>query len=118
MGAGEAELLAPSTIGPEVFNALFQQRRRGNLSLEEVRDFFASFEEAPVSLFEIDSLVSRACGVSLETGAIVYDALFLALAEETDTVMVTADDKLLRTLKGTPYAHLAHGLANLDALFR
>lgn len=110
------ELLAPSTIGPEVFNALFQQHRRGNLSLDEAREFFVSFDEAPVSLFEIDPLPSRACNISLETGAIVYDALFLALAEETNTVMITADDKILKSLKDTPYARLAHDLANLDAL--
>ncbi len=118
MSADDVELLAPSTIGPEVFNALFQQHRRGNLSSGEVREFFVSFDEAPISLFEIDSLVSRACVISLEVGVIVYDALFLALAEEANTAMITADDKLLRTLKGTPYAHLAHGLASLDALIK
>jgi hypothetical protein len=46
VGASEAELLAPSTIGPELCNALFQQHRRGHLSLDEVREFFSSFAEA------------------------------------------------------------------------
>lgn len=45
---------------------------------------------------------------------IVYDALFLALAEYADTVMAIADDKLLRTLKGTAYADLARSLAEID----
>ena len=44
-----------------------------------------------------------------ETGVIVYDALFLAFAEDGDTVVVTADGKLSsEALEGTPYAHLAH----------
>lgn len=116
MGAGDVELLAPATIGPEVFNALFQQHRRGHLSLDEVRRFFASFDEAPISLFEVDPLTPRAAEISLETGAIIYDALFLALAEEANTVMVTADGKLSTALKDTPYARLACDLANLDAL--
>lgn len=118
MGAGGVELLAPSTIGPEVFNALRQQRQRGNLSLEEVREYSSSFREAPISVFETDSLVARASEVSLETGVIIYDALFLALAEETNTIMVTADGKLSRTLKGTPYAHLVHDPANLGAIIK
>lgn len=46
---------------------------------------------------------------------IVYDALFLALAEYVVTVMVTADDKLLRTLKGTEYAGLAPHLTEVSS---
>lgn len=38
------------------------------------------------------------------------DALFLALAEDAQTVMVTADRKLLRALGGTRYASLARPL--------
>jgi predicted nucleic acid-binding protein len=115
-GAGEAELLAPSIVVPELFNALFQQHRRGYLSLDEVREFFFSFMEAPVYLFEIDPLTSRATEIALSADVIVYDALFLALAEEAGTVMVTADGRLLRSLEGTSYARLAHPLAGLDSL--
>ncbi len=115
MGTGEVELLAPSTIGPELFNAFYQQHRRGHLSLDEAREFFSSFTEAPVSLFEIDPLTPRAVEVALETGVIVYDALFLAL-EDAGTVAVTADDRLLRTLRGTSYSRLAHPLADVGSL--
>ena len=60
----------------------------------------------------------RACGRDLdETGAIVYDALFLALAEDAQTVVVTADGKLLRTLEGTPYASLARSLRGVSNHF-
>ena len=57
-----------------------------------------------------------AAQITLSTGVIIYDALFLALAEETGTVMVTADRKLLRTLEGTPHARLAHPLADVESL--
>lgn len=116
MGAGEVELLAPSTIGPELFNAFYQQHRRGHLSLDEAREFFSSFTEAPVSLFEIDPLTPRAVEVALDCGVIIYDALFLALAEDTGTVAVTADDRLLRTLRDTSYARLVHHLADIASL--
>ena len=47
----------------------------------------------------------------LKTGVIVYDALFLGLAEDGDTVVVTADGKPLKALEGAPYTRLAHPLA-------
>lgn len=37
--------------------------------------------------------------------------LFLALAEDAETVMITADARLLKVLEGTSYAHLAHPLS-------
>lgn len=46
--------------------------------------------------------MSRAARITFQAGVIVFDALFLALAEELGTVVVTADGKLLKTLEGTP----------------
>lgn len=40
----------------------------------------------------------------------------LALAEDSDTVMVSADGKLLRALKGTRYASLARPLEQIGNL--
>lgn len=63
-------------------------------------------------------LMPRATELVLETGGIICDALFLALAEYAGTVMVTADDKLLRALEGTGYADLARSLTGIDSLLR
>lgn len=117
VGSEVSELLAPSTLQPEFFNTLWQQRRRGEISIEEVRQAWADFQAGePATLYEPADLMPRAAELVLETGVIIYDALFLALAEYADTVMVTADGKLLRTLKGTAYAEFAHSLAELDTL--
>jgi predicted nucleic acid-binding protein len=80
--AGTVELLAPSTIGPEFFNALWQQHRRGELERERVWAIWERFVEAPVSFFEIDPLMGRAAEIAYESAVIVYDALFLAFAEK------------------------------------
>jgi len=57
---------------------------------------------------EIDSLISRAAEITLDYGVVVYDALFLALAEVTGTV-VTADSKHFRfsAARPTPAWHTA-----------
>lgn len=113
---GAAELLAPSTIAPEFFNALWQQYRRSGMPVEWVRSIWEDFAEAPVSFFGIDPLVPRAVEIALSTSVIVYDALFLALAEEEATVVVTADSRLLKAIEGTPYAPLARPLADVGSL--
>ena len=42
-------------------------------------------------MFETDPLISRAVEFTLDSGVVVYDAFFLALAEEAGTVVVIAD---------------------------
>ena len=58
----------------------------------------------------------RAAEIALETGVIVYDALFLTLAEDSEAAFVTAATKLLRTVEETALARLAHPLSDLGDL--
>lgn len=111
------DLLAPSTVQPEFFNALWQQHRRGKLTREEVRRFWGEFvADDPASLYAPEDLMPRAAEIAVDSGVIVYDALFLALAENTNTVTVTADGTLLKALEGTDYSRLAHPLADVNSL--
>jgi predicted nucleic acid-binding protein len=114
--AGDVELLAPGTVQPEFFNALWWQHRREGLPLDSVRDLWRRFSLDPVVLYAPEDLMPRAAEVALQTRVIIYDALFLALAEDSETVVVTADGKLIEALEGTPYAHLAHPLADVGSL--
>lgn len=111
---GTAELIAPSTIQPEFWNALWQQYRRTELSLQEVREIWQEFAEDPISLYKPEDLMPRAAEIAADSGAIIYDALFLALAEPMGTV--TADDSLLKTLRGTTFAGLAQHLSQIRDL--
>ncbi len=114
--AGETRLLAPGTIQPEFFNAMWQQHRRGDLSFDEVSEFWSEFADTTIDLYAPESLMSRAVEITSSTGAIIYDALFLALAEYTSSIVVTADDKLLKTLEGTPFAEHARYLGRVRDL--
>jgi predicted nucleic acid-binding protein len=58
----------------------------------------------------------RAVELTFETGVLVYDAFFLALAEDAVTPVVTADGKLLKALEDTPYTRLAHHLTDANSL--
>lgn len=60
--------------------------------------------------------MSRAAEISLESSVIIYDALFLALAEDAQTVVLTADDKLLKAIEDTNYSELARSLTAVGNL--
>ena len=60
--------------------------------------------------------MARAAEIALETQAIIYDALFLALADNFETVVGTVDGKLLKTQEGTAYSRLAHPLMDVGRL--
>jgi two-component system response regulator DesR len=113
----KVELVAPATLQPEFFNALWWKHRRGELSQDEVRlSWNRLLEDEPASLYAPEDLMPRAAGIVFDSGAIIYDALFLALAESTETLTVTADDKLLRALEGTDYVGLALPLSAVGDL--
>jgi predicted nucleic acid-binding protein len=69
-------------------------------------------------LYAPEDLMPRAADIALETGVIIYDALFLALAEDAEPVVVTADDRLLKALRGTVYAGLARHLSAVRSRLR
>ena len=54
-----------------------------------------------MDLYAPEDLMPRAAQMALETDVIIYDALFLALAEDAETLLITADDMLLKALRGT-----------------
>jgi predicted nucleic acid-binding protein len=94
--ARDVELLAPGTVQPEFFNALCGQHRREGLPLDSVRNLWGQFALDPVVLYAPEDLMPRDAEIALQTRAVIYDALFLTLAENTETVVVTADGKLLK----------------------
>lgn len=114
--SGRLELVAPGTLYPEFLNALWWKYRSDELSREAIREGWEKLSsDRPVSLYAPEDLMPRAVEIALESG-IIYDALFLALAEDADTLVVTADDKLLKALESTSYAQLAYPLYDAGSL--
>ena len=55
---------------------------------------------APVIGTPIASLMPRALAISVACVVTIYDSLYVALAEQRDIPMVTADQRLIRRLLG------------------
>lgn len=49
--SGEVELIAPATLLPEAFNAVWQYRRRGEFTLDEVHTAWYNLGRIPVVLY-------------------------------------------------------------------
>ena len=113
---GAVSLIAPGTILPEVFNAFWQKHRRKELSLEEATQGWELISELPLALYAPEDLMPRAVEITSETGIIIYDSLFLSLAEDAGTFVVTADERLLVAVRGTAYAGLARHLTAVSTV--
>jgi predicted nucleic acid-binding protein len=98
---GQTTISAPSLMAYELANVL---RYKSDLTPEQV-------EEAVYSLFEMEfewvspsaTLMSRTIHMARSYETTVYDAAFVALAEELSGICITADQKLASRLEHLPF---------------
>ena len=102
--AGSDLLIAPDLIVPEVCNAGWKAVRAGTMLPEQHGEATARLAAAFVELVPMASLARQAAGMSRALDHPAYDCFYLALAEQRDVRMVTADRRLVKRVKGTAWA--------------
>jgi predicted nucleic acid-binding protein len=107
--ASRHRFLAPDLMPIELANVLWKKVQRGAMTpaeaLEAQRGIAAL---APVRILASAAYQPRALALALDHGRSFYDCLYLALAEAEGGVFVTADERLVNALAGTPLAPLLH----------
>jgi len=98
---GQLRLAAPSLWEYEVANALRVGTARGRLSEEEGSDALRSLLDLGITLCDFRPMVERAWGLALEHGLTIYDAAYLALAQERRCDLYSADKRLVRAAART-----------------
>lgn len=93
---------APNHWLAEAVNAVWGRYYRGGISAAQAEAATSLLLSAPVSVTPIAGLMRRALAISLEMSITVYDSLYVALAEQRDIQMVTADQALIRRLATKP----------------
>lgn len=93
------ELVAPDLIWLEFGNVLWKRRRRQEISIEMSHQILADFRRIPLTIAPADPFIPLALEVADRTGRTVYDALYLAIAEQMDCRLVTADRKLYNAVQ-------------------
>ena len=108
-----ARLLAPDLIVAELGNILWKKHRLKEISPPEARQILTQIRDLfPIQLYSSIPLLESAWEVARIYERSVYDALYVALAEQCDAVFVTADEKLVNVFRPTPLAKRTQWLGN------
>jgi predicted nucleic acid-binding protein len=92
-------LVAPDLFSPEVANALVVAEWQGRIKKGEAVQLLHDLElNAPVFV-ATNPLLLRGMEIALTTRHAVYDCVYVALAEREGCELVTADDKLVKSLQ-------------------
>jgi predicted nucleic acid-binding protein len=79
---------------PEVANAIWKRCHRGLVTLDEARRLLNALLAAPVHVEPAAPLLPAAFDIATRYDRAVYDALFVALTQQTGLRGVTADEPL------------------------
>lgn len=102
----EAEFLVPDLFFSEFANILWKAERRGRCEVATVDAALNEVVRRRFQTFPATTLVQPAIQIARAHDRTVYDCIYVALAIETNTRMVTADKKLANSLPGMPVTWL------------
>jgi predicted nucleic acid-binding protein len=109
---------APDFIVVEVANIAWKKHTRSEITEQQARDIVFDVRAYVPVLHPSIELVEHALDISLTLDHPVYDCLYLACAETTDSILVTADDRLHRVVQQTDLdervRHLSEAVTLLD----
>ena len=96
-------LHAPDLLSIEVLSAITKKQHRKEISPAIARAAAQATTAFPLQRHATSGLLGSAFELSLETGASVYDSVYLALTLLLDARLITADRKLVTALRPTPW---------------
>ncbi len=94
----------PDLFYAECANILWKYVRHSGYSPSDALKDISALRQLGLKAVSTALLAPRALDLALEWEVTAYDACYLALAEELKAPLVTADQKLLKRLKGAPVA--------------
>jgi predicted nucleic acid-binding protein len=92
------EYFSPDLLFPEVGNVIWKKVRRGELTAEQGERLAVDVSTIAVETVPTRGLLVAAHALAAATGLTVYDCMYLALAVRFKTEMITADDRVGRTV--------------------
>src|SRR5437016_11027714 len=92
--------LVPDLVYPEFANTIWKHVKRLALDPSDGEAMIAAFLALPFDVVSSQAILVPAFRIAHSLGKPVYDALFLALSQEADADMVTADELLYEAARG------------------
>lgn len=107
--AGTMNLLAPDLLLTEFTNVLWKHRR--SLDFDEAEKMLTELRAWGLDLTPAAKLLDDALTLAHEHQCSVYDALYLALAQQRECDLVTADERLYSAVRDQlPWVKWLHNL--------
>jgi predicted nucleic acid-binding protein len=100
---GDETLVAPDLIVPEVCNAAWKAVHARVLARKQAETIVDRFATALSSIFPTAPLRSRAFAIACALDHAVYDCFYIALGEQQEARMITADERLARRVRNTAW---------------
>jgi predicted nucleic acid-binding protein len=97
--AGE-RLIVLDLVFPEVANAIWKRFRQRHITLTEAESALQDLTKCPVHIEPALRLLPSALQIATRYDRAVYDALFVALVQDSGFKGVTADEPLHRVMHG------------------
>lgn len=100
----DGPLIAPDLVLVEITNAAWKFVRFEGFDPAAAKTIIAEAAKGFDEIVPVLRLNDHALAIAIELQHAAYDCFYLALAEQRDCQMVTADEKLLARCAGTAYA--------------
>ncbi len=92
--AGEILLLVPDLFWLEISSVICKAVRRNKCTSMEAKRALSEMQLLPLQTLSTTKLINSAQEIAIRYGRSVYDSLYVALAREAQTELVTADERL------------------------
>jgi predicted nucleic acid-binding protein len=102
LGLVGTDLAAPDMLLAEVANATAKKVRRGEMDAEQAALVLPQVRKAVV-LLPSGSLAEAVLATAMDLRHPAYDCFFLIAAEHLDAALVTADERLIKSCRGSRF---------------
>jgi predicted nucleic acid-binding protein len=110
LARSEAPIIAPDLIIAEIVNAAWKFARFHGHEPAALASIIAAADKAFDELVPCSSLRERAFQIAVELQHPAHDCFYLALAEQRDCHMVTADERLIARCARSPFGKLVKSI--------
>ena len=90
--------IAPDLLISECGNVFWRRCRQGDMTAEEATESLADLLTLDIPVVPASNLVQAALRLALQHQRTVYDSLYLALAQERDCPLITADEQFFNAV--------------------
>ena len=94
----EIQFLVPDLFWVELANALWKAVRRSEISANDAESAISFVRDLDIATLPSLDLVPNALTLAVTHGRTVYDSLYVALAVQSKTDLITADERLANAL--------------------